>query len=47
MMNTEVAPVLATACDGFISIALAFWAVVQLEARTVTSLSSVQLALVA
>jgi hypothetical protein len=45
MMNTEVAPVSATVCIGFISIAPACWAVVQFEARTVMSLSSVRLAL--
>ncbi len=47
MMNTEAAHVLATTCVGFISIAPACWVVVQLEARTVMSLSYAGLALVA
>ncbi len=47
MMNTEVAPVLATVCIGFISMALACWAVVQFEARTVTLSSSVGVVLAA
>ncbi len=36
MTNTEVAPVSETTCIGFISIAPAWWAAVQFEARTVT-----------
>ncbi len=43
MMKMAIAPVLATACDGFISMAPACWALVQLDARTVTSLLSSRL----